>query len=246
MRILGIDSAIPEASVALVENSALLAEERHSAANGSAIGKLPSNHSEILLPLIHSLLEKTGTRIQQLAAIAVSIGPGSFTGLRIALATAKGLAYESGVPLVGVSTLHANVARIAKSDGLFGSMLDARKGEVYFAPFRRAGDNLTRLADDAVLALEPAIDILRDLGAASGELVLVGNGAKIHERWLTDSLGSIRIVSGLCGSSIAAAVAKLGGEQVDAAKIDEGCSLAPVYLRQPEAELRRKNFLLTR
>ena len=104
---------------------------------GPTIGKLPSNHAEILLPLIQTLFETTGVTVQQLSGIAVSIGPGSFTGLRIGLATAKGLAYESGVPLVGVSTLHANAARVRRGDALIGSMLDARKSEVYVALFRR-------------------------------------------------------------------------------------------------------------
>lgn len=245
MRILGIDCAIPEASVAFVENGAVLAEERHRAGVSAGPGKLPSNHSEILLPLIQNLFKKTGGAVQQLTSIAVSIGPGSFTGLRIALATAQGLAYDSGVPLIGVSTLLANVARVGESDALLGSLLDARKKEVYFALFRRAGGKLTRLVDDAVMSIDAVVDILQQHRSSGGELVLVGDGAKVHARRLSDSLRETRIVSGRCFPSIAAAVAKLGAVQItDGIRPDER-ALTPVYLRLAEAQIKREKHLLT-
>src|ERR1700754_2616032 len=105
--ILGIDTATSTASAALVENGRLLGEQIHgdrSPAPSSGISTPKGNHAEIVLPLIQSLLKPTGTSIDALCGIAVSIGPGSFTGLRIGLATAKGIAYERGLPIVGVST----------------------------------------------------------------------------------------------------------------------------------------------
>jgi tRNA threonylcarbamoyladenosine biosynthesis protein TsaB len=252
MTILGIDSAIPEASVALVENGSVLAEERHTvlpyaARQGS--GKTPSNHAEIILPLIETLFAKTHASVQQLSGIAVSIGPGSFTGLRIGLATAKGLAYESGVPLVGISTLHANAARVGHVDAVIGSMLDARKSEVYLALFRSTGGKLLRITDDAVMPIDCAVGLLK---SQPDRLILTGDGAKVHERRLVDSLGTVgRIVAGAGGhSSVAAAVARLGAAQLSSVRRDEvtsvgpdgGGALAPTYLRLAEAELKRKNF----
>ena len=245
MRILGIDCAIPEPSVALIDDDALLGEERQARradGSGSTTGKLPSNHAEILLPLIQTLLETTGVTVPQLSGIAVSIGPGSFTGLRIGLATAKGLAYESGVPLVGVSTLHAAAARVRRGDALIGAMLDARKSEVYIALFRVARGDLTRVTDDAVMPIDAAVDLLRSHWSPSaGALMLVGDGAKAHERRLVDSLGTIPIVSGACRFSVAAEVARLGAERVAGAARDQSDVAAPVYLRLTEAEIKRRN-----
>ena len=245
MTILGIDSAIPEASVALVENGAVLAEERHTALSytgGPGSGKIPSNHAEIILPLIETLFAKTHSTIQQLSGIAVSIGPGSFTGLRIGLATAKGLAYQSGVPLVGVSTLHANAARVGHVDAVIGSMLDARKSEVYIALFRSTCGKLVRITDDAVMPIDSAIELLKDHAET---LILTGDGARAHERRLADALGTaVRIVSGArCHSSVAAEVARLGAAQLTSVGRDGGGALAPTYLRLAEAEFKRKNFL---
>jgi tRNA threonylcarbamoyladenosine biosynthesis protein TsaB len=244
MTILGIDSAIPEASVALFENGAVLADERHTTlpytgALGS--GKMQSNHAEIILPLIETLFGKTHCTVQQLSGIAVSIGPGSFTGLRIGLATAKGLAYESGVPLVGVSTLHANAARVGGVDAVIGSMLDARKSEVYIALFRSTGGKLVRIMDDAVMPIDSAIGLLK---SHADTLILIGDGARAHERRLVDSLGTaIRIVSGVrCHCSVAAEVARLGAAQLTVER-DGGGALAPTYLRLAAAEFKIKNLL---
>ena len=164
MRILGIDTAIPTASVALIEDGALRAEETQDRAANYArrlSGKAPSNHAEVILPLIALLFEKAGISVSHLSGIAVSIGPGSFTGLRIGLATAKGLAYDSGLSLVGVSTLQANAARVKNFDAMVGAMLDARKGEVYFALFRRRQNKLMRLTSDAVMSIHSAVDLLQ-------------------------------------------------------------------------------------
>jgi tRNA threonylcarbamoyladenosine biosynthesis protein TsaB len=222
----------------------LLGEERGArwaGGTGSTTGKLPSNHAVIVLPLIQTLFETTGVTVQQLSGIAVSIGPGSFTGLRIGLATAKGLAYESGVPLVGVSTLHAGAAGVRR-DALIGAMLDARKSEVYIALFRRARGNLTRVTDDAVMPIDAAIELLQSHWSPSaGHLLLVGDGAKAHESRLVDSLGTIPVVSGSCRFSVAAEVARLGAERVGGAARDKVGVSAPVYLRLAEAEIKRRN-----
>lgn len=242
MRILGIDSAMQEASVALVEDGAILGEERHgnSKRESRESGKRPNNHAEILLPLIETLLAKNSTTLEQLAAIAVSIGPGSFTGLRIGLATAKGLAYGSGRRLVGVSTLLANARRIARGKALVGSVLDARKGEVYCALFRSMHGDLMRMTSDALMPVDTLIQLWKSHEPASGEpFILIGEGAKVYERRFLDGL-RVEIVSGSCLSSVASEVAKLGLEEAAHAGTREGVALAPVYLRPAAAEMERK------
>jgi tRNA threonylcarbamoyladenosine biosynthesis protein TsaB len=246
MRILGIDTAIPTASVALVEDGELLAEEIHGRAvagelslNGQSLG----NHAEVVLPLVQALFDKVHITFQQLSGIGVSIGPGSFTGLRIGLATAKGFAYESRLPLAGVSTLEANAAR-AKFHGNIASMLDARKGEVYFALFRRDEiTSLVRLTSDSVMPITSAIDLMRGYSATNSAMLLVGNGAQVHERQLRESLGdSIRIPTGACYTSVASQVALLAEERFAADSVDDAGALIPVYLRLSEAESKRKKL----
>jgi tRNA threonylcarbamoyladenosine biosynthesis protein TsaB len=247
MTILGIDTAIPTASVALVDDRGLLAEEIHgglvSDGNGGTAKPL-GNHSEAILPLIDKLLERARLTIQHLSGIAVSIGPGSFTGLRIGLATAKGIAYESGLPLVGISTLHANAARVNNYNGVIGSLLDARKGEVYLALFRRDAMNTIRLSSDSVLSIESAIELLRERCDNTGAIpLLVGNGAMAHERRLRERLGeSLVLVANGCYPSVASQVALLGRERIADATLDDVGTLTPIYLRLSEAESKRRNL----
>lgn len=246
MKILGIDTAIPTASVALIEDGTLLREEVQRAVpdhNGRVMGKPPSNHAAAILPLIESLFENARLSVTELSGIAVSIGPGSFTGLRIGLATAKGLAYDSGLPLVGISTLAANAARINNDDALVGSMLDARKSEVYFSLFQRTRNNLARLTPDAVLSVSAVIDLMHNHRVASGAaLIFVGDGATVYRRELVNSLGpSAQVHESTCLPSLAAQVGIQATDRFVAAAGDDVGSLAPVYLRMPEAEQNKIN-----
>ena len=242
MRILGIDTAIPMASIALLDDGELIAEEKVSepCPKGSP-GQPLGNHAAVILPLIQALFQKTGSTIQELAAIAVSIGPGSFTGLRIGLATAKGIAYESGIPLVGVSTLHAHAARFEHFDGLVGSVLDARKGEVYMALFSSDPTGVSRLTPDALLSVNSAVNLLREFYHGHRALLLTGTGAQAHERQLLEAFGAaLRICKESCGPTTAAQVARLGRYRLMAGSVDEIDGLTPVYLRICEAESKRK------
>jgi tRNA threonylcarbamoyladenosine biosynthesis protein TsaB len=160
------------------------------------------------------------------------------------LATAKGLAYESALPLVGVSTLHANAARVKHFDAVVGSMLDARKGEVYFALFRRSQNLLTRITCDAMMSIHSAIDLVRNnQGGPDATLVLIGEGAQAHKRQLIDSLGSsAQVFDGPCLPSVAAQVGMLAAERFASGSGDDVGALTPVYLRVSEAESKRKNL----
>src|SRR5713101_6526754 len=165
MRTLGVDTATSTASVAIIEDGVLVAEKifpRAVPVNGSTVGHFKSNHAEVLLPLIETALQAAAVSLSELSCLAVSIGPGSFTGLRIGLSTAKGLAYGWQIPVVGVSTLLANAARVTDYDGLICSLLDARKKQVYASLFRRCGERLARLTEDSVLAVTEVIDLVRE------------------------------------------------------------------------------------
>jgi tRNA threonylcarbamoyladenosine biosynthesis protein TsaB len=241
MRILGIDTASPTASVAIVENEALVAEEIHSRAGvplGNTSPALKGNHAEIILPLIQSVLAKSKSSLDELAGIAVSIGPGSFTGLRIGLATVKGLAYDWELPVVGVSTLLANAARAKDFDGLICSMLDARKSEVYVALFQGDGRHPTRVTEDAITSLPGVIELAQSCRSVDdSSMLFVGDGANAYEKILIDVLApSALIANG--HSSVAAEVAVLAEERFRRCASDDLGTLAPIYLRPAEAESR--------
>jgi tRNA threonylcarbamoyladenosine biosynthesis protein TsaB len=247
MTILGIDTATPTASVALIEDQKLLAEQICGPARRASDKSSPQpkgNHAEVILPLIRSILGGANLSLSEISGIAVSIGPGSFTGLRIALATVKGIAYEWGLPVVGVSTLHANAARVDGGDGFVCSLLDARKQEVYAALFRRAGKALTRVSEDAVLSVSRVSELLSHCGAANP--FLVGDGARAYETQLKDSFGgAMRFSAGDEFGSVAAQVAILARERFLTVATDNIGALSPVYLRRCEAESKRFLAALT-
>ena len=241
MIILGLDTATPTASVALVEDAKLIAEEfYHKSKRPEADfpAHARGNHAEIVLPLIQSILDRAHISLKSLSGLAVSIGPGAFTGLRIALATVKGIAYDWRLPVVGVSTLHANAARVRDYEGVIGSLLDARKREVYAAIFLRQGQTLTSLSEERVCSIDSAIESLRDLGAANP--VVIGDGAKAYEPLLVQAFGAaVRISAGDEFGSVAAEVAALSWRRFAQHGSDDLASLAPVYLRSSEAENKR-------
>ena len=243
MRTLGVDTATSTASVAIVEDGTVVAEKilpPRGSADGSPVNRFKSNHAETLLPLIESVLRTAALSLPDVSALAVSIGPGSFTGLRIGLSTIKGLAYGWDIPLVGVSTLLANAARVTGHDGLICSLLDARKKEVYASLFHRAGGALERVTEDSMLDVTEVIGLVRE---HEGPCLFVGDGVAVYKELLRESLGD---VAGFCGEdtspSVAAAVAWLGEERCGSGDGHPLIPLAPIYLRSSEAEVKRKIY----
>jgi tRNA threonylcarbamoyladenosine biosynthesis protein TsaB len=243
MRILGIDSATSSASAAVIEDDTLIGEEIriHHPSHGGAAFAANSNRAEIILPLIQSVLGKTGVMLSDLSAIGVSIGPGSFTGLRVGLATVKGIAYACGLPVVGVSTLLASAARLRKFQGVICALLDARKKEVYLALFRRSGDLMSRLTDDTVTSIDSAIALVNAYQTEAGTgLAIIGEGATKYQTELARAFERAELIlSPEAYPSIAAEVALLARSRVLAESFEDVGSLVPVYLRRPEAEARK-------
>lgn len=243
MRILGVDTATSTASAAIIEDGRLVVEKilpRPGSVNLTTERHFRSNHAEVILPLIQSVLRAATVSLSELSALAVSIGPGSFTGLRVGLSTVKGLSYGWRIPVVGVSTLLANAARITDFDGLICSVLDARKKEVYAALFTSRGNNFERLTEDSVLEAGAVVDLVRkfDDGAPC---LFIGDGAIPYKKLFVESFGNKAFLrQETTTPSIASAVARLSEEQSCSSNIDASGPLAPVYLRLSEAEAKRK------
>jgi len=243
MRILGIDSATRLASVALIEDEVLIDEQRWDKHLANAHGSDSIGHcAETIVPLINSLLEKRHLTPADLSAIAVSIGPGSFTGLRVGLATAKGIAYSGGLPLIGISTLLALAGGVKNFRGIICSLLDARKNDVYMGLFRCGADVLSRLTDDVLLPIDTAIEWMRRhvVKTSTDLLCVVGDAGEAHRAKLISAFDAkIVLKSDHDYPSIAQQVATLARERLLGESLDDLGSLVPVYLRRPQAEVRK-------
>jgi tRNA threonylcarbamoyladenosine biosynthesis protein TsaB len=239
MRVIGIDTASGAASVALVENGLLLSEKTDLSCAFTSDGLRRSsknNRAETLLPLIESVFESTGFSLQDITGFALSIGPGSFTGLRIGLSTVKGLAYGWEIPVVGVSTLFAYAARVTDYEGLICVLLDARKNQVYAAAFRKTADVVNRVTEDAVASAASVVEMVRGLQGDS-PCLFVGEGAVVYKHLLLELSGGC-LPETTNYPTVAAAVARLGEDRFRSNKIDDVGSLTPVYLRPSEAEFK--------
>jgi tRNA threonylcarbamoyladenosine biosynthesis protein TsaB len=223
VRALGIETATGIASVGIV-GADHDATERAQPMRGS--------HARTLLPLIDDVLAAAGLGLRDLDLLAVSIGPGSFTGLRIGLSVAKGLALATGLPVVGVSTLEAYARRAGPRPGLLCPVLDARKGEVYAAAFGWQAGEPVCVTAPAALAPERFAATLRP------PCTLVGDGVDAYAGVWRRELGpGAELIPFAELSPSGAVVARLGIARATALGADDLAGLEPFYCRQSEAEL---------
>jgi tRNA threonylcarbamoyladenosine biosynthesis protein TsaB len=220
MLILTIETSTPVERVAVVRDGLVLAELSETVGRG---------HTEKLLGAVESVLSRSSVCARELDAIGVSIGPGRFSGLRVGLATAKGLAAASRVPVVPVPTLAALAESARPSTGLVAPMLDARKGEVYGALFKLDGGR-ERLLPDAAVTPGEMLERVRE--AVGEEAVLfLGSGASVCRDEIASTMRSAALfpdapVEAPDPSALAALAAEAGLPDPS-----EAATLEPVYLR---------------
>ncbi len=224
MKILALDSTAIAASVALCEDARLLGE--YTIQNGNT-------HSETLLPLAESLLRFFALTPDDIDLFAASVGPGSFTGVRIGVATAKGLAFGTGKPCVGVSTLEALAQNLSLVNGIICPVMNARRGQVYTAIFRCENGSLRRLLPDSAMAITE-LDAL--LSEYDEPVRLVGDGYEITAAALTHPI--LPTPERLRPQS-AYSVAQVAKRLYDTGSYTDDKGLAPVYLRPSQAERER-------
>lgn len=225
MRVLGIDTSTSCGALGLVEDDEVIAE---------FLLRSAVTHSERLLVAIDSMLRQCALSVDEIDGWAVSLGPGSFTGLRIGLSTVKGLAFATEKPILGIPTLDALASQVGPTPYLVCPMLDARKREVYAALYRYDGRNeLCRLS--AYQATKP-----RDLVAKLAEkTIFLGEGARAYRNELQEAMPLEAIFlpppfDVLRGSTIAF----WGERRLRERKTDDLTKLTPIYVRPSEAELR--------
>ncbi|MBE6715046.1 MAG: tRNA (adenosine(37)-N6)-threonylcarbamoyltransferase complex dimerization subunit type 1 TsaB [Ruminococcaceae bacterium] len=226
MLILSLDSAATVASVALVRDETVLGEYTLNAGN---------THSVTLLPMIEHLLKMTGKKIEDIDLFAISEGPGSFTGVRIGAACIKGLAFQYDKPCVGVSTLEALAYNLRGFGGIICPCMNARRDQVYTALFRD-GDYPVRLTDDMAISVSELSEML----SGYENVYFCGDGY-----FLVSHLSDFKTPDRLClqsGVSVAA-VAKRKYDLCEDRSVFTSDSLAPTYLRKPQAEREREERL---
>lgn len=227
MKILALESSATAASVALCEDEKLIAQSFRDTG---------LTHSQTLLPMTEELLSHCGLKVSDLDLIAVAAGPGSFTGLRIGVATAKGLAWAAELPCAGCSTLEAMAWNLAGFDGELCCAMDARRHQVYNARFRAENGRIVRLTEDRAIALE---DLIGELKGTETVQIVLGDGAELCCEALTAAGIPARLAPPNLRRQTAWGVARLGLELARAGKTVTPHQLVPVYHRLSQAERER-------
>ena len=225
MLLLAFETSAKAASVALFENEKLL---------GECYQNTGLTHSQTLMVMAQDLIKQCGYAPADITHTAVAAGPGSFTGVRIGVAAAKGFAWGSEIPCHGVSTLEAMALGLGEYDGYICACMDARRNQVYNALFLAEKGALTRVSEDRAIALA---DLKTDLEHLDGPIYLVGDGAALTHRTLSD----LELIlppewkqhQRAVGVGLTALAAIARGETGD------GAALTPNYLRLSQAERER-------
>ncbi len=221
-KILAVDTATSACSVALRNGGGTLAELNYF--HGQT-------HSKHLATMVAALLDMASVRIDDVDAFAVDAGPGTFTGLRIGLATVKGLADATRKPAVGVSSLDVLASQAEFFTGQICSMLDARRGEVYTARYTAGDRAVEKISTEEVISPQQAV------AANTGPCLYIGSGAVAYRDIISEIAGgAARYVEGDANHLRASTVARLGLRQLRKPAAGEDGNLVPNYIRRSDAE----------
>ena len=224
MLILAFETSAKAASVAFTENGKLL---------GEGYQNTGLTHSQTLMVMAEDMLKQCGKTAADVEAVAVAAGPGSFTGVRIGVAAAKGFAWGKEIPCYGVSTLEAMAESLGAFDGYVCPCMDARRSQVYNALFLAEKGKLSRVTDDRAIALS---DLKTDLEHIDGPIYLVGDGAVLCHNTLKEEVPKLVLPAEHRLHQRAVGVAVLAQKMADAGIAPSGGELNPNYLRLSQAE----------
>ena len=224
MKILAFETSAKAGSVALLENGKLLGESYQNTG---------LTHSQTLMAMAEDLLKSAGLTAKDVEAVAVAAGPGSFTGVRIGVAAAKGLAWGGELPCYGVSTLEAMALQLGVWDGIVCCAMDARRSQVYNAVFEAKAGVLTRLQEDRAISLE---DLGEELKIGKKPIFLVGDGSPLCYNTLKETLGNLVLPPEHKMHQRAAGVGLAAWQMIQKGEPGDGKSLTPNYLRLSQAE----------
>lgn len=227
MKILALETSAKAVSVAVVENGTVLA---------SAYQNVGLTHSVTLMPLLDSMLKNAGLTMEDIDCVAVANGPGSFTGLRIGVSAAKGLAWTGELPCCGVSTLEAMAQNLRDHDGIVICAMDARRNQIYNALFEAKDGTLTRLCPDRAIGLDEVAAALKNCEKSK---IVVGDGAKLCYTYLSEQGIDCRMAQPGAVMQNAVGVGMVACKMAAQGETVSSRDLVPVYLRLSQAERER-------
>ena len=222
MKILGIDTSTPIGSVALIDDDNLVAEHTLN---------IVQAHSSRLMPAIDTVLKWSDITAADLDGCAVGVGPGSFTGVRIGVATIKSLCYALDKPIVGVSTLEAVAYNLRWTNGVICPLFDARRSEVYGAIFE-GGTEWQRLSEELCLPIDAFLDRLDTRTSTDCPINFVGDGLFTYGEAVRERLGErAQFADVIFNVPRGATVAHLGRQRLQNDDVDDYWTLVPNYVR---------------
>lgn len=224
MLILAFETSAKAAGVALHDGEKLLAESYQNTG---------LTHSQTLMVMAEDALKQCGKRAQDVTAVAVAAGPGSFTGVRIGVAAAKGFAWGARIPSYGVSTLEAMAKNLGIFEGVVCAVMDARRNQVYNGLFRVEKGEYTPLCPDRAIALA---DLEKELQQMTDPIYLVGDGSNLTYNTLSETVPNLILPAEHRLHQRAAGVALVALEKICAGEPGNGETLEPNYLRLSQAE----------
>lgn len=223
MIVLAIDSSSKVAAAALIKDGKLLSEITLNDKR---------EHSVILMSLIEDLLKDNDLTINDIDGYVVSKGPGSFTGLRIGMATVKGLSFGSNKPYVSVSSLDALALSVSNFDGIICPIMDALRNSVYTSLYKTSGGKLEKLIDYAALDLNELIELIK---SKNEKVIFIGDGLDKYKDYLIENCPNCYFPPSHLNIVRASSLGELGYELLQNNIFDDPNS-APFYLKKPQAE----------
>ena len=227
MLILAFETSAKACSVALMKDGILL---------GEAYQNSGLTHSQTLLPMAQTLMQQCNITAQEITAVAVAAGPGSFTGIRIGVAAAKGFAWGSQLPCCGVSTLEAMALHLGIYQGYVLSVMDARRQQVYTALFHAERGKLSRVTPDRAISIE---DLAQEIKNLNERVFLVGDGSNLCYNCLKEEIPGLVLPAEHMRHQRASGVALAAEEMLKSGVSCDGATLTPNYLRVSQAERER-------
>ena len=222
MLVLGIESATAQVGCAIGDGGGIRAAVRSTR---------DRRHAESLAPQIRFAVEQAGVCLDDLAVVAVDIGPGLYTGLRVGITTAMALAQTLEIPMIGVSSLDLLAFPVRLTDRLIVTAVDARRSEVFHARYRQVPGGVQRVSDPAV---DPPDEVLSEIVACGEDVLLVGDGAQRH-RALFESISEVELADIGFAHPSASALVELAHPRAVREEFVRPDQIQPLYLRRPDA-----------
>lgn len=224
MLILGIETATEQVSVAIGGHEGVL---------GLFEVTRGRRHAETLVPAIEFLCRQADIEIEEFGAIAVDVGPGLFTGMRVGIAAARSMAQALRIPMIGISSLDLLAFPLRLSDRVIASVIDARRGEIFYAFYRQVPAGIQRVSEPRVGRVD---DLVADLLDRGQDVVCVGDGALRYRAEITDGL-RVEFAEQYLGHPSAAPLVQLAHAKAMREDWVHHSLLAPMYLRRPDAQI---------